>query len=277
MTVPAALAIDIDGTLINSDKRIPEFTRAEIRRVVSEYGTRVFLVTARGPQSTSVIEQRLGVPASYATFGGALVWARTSDSGFSILQETEIPDDVVRGILRASAEFEAHVGVYTRDRWYVNDMNYWGLREARNTAVWPQVAAVDERLLDTAGHIFKVMFRGERDALSVLGEALEPFSNRAYIHNSGRVLEIISSDAVKLPAVRALCRHFSLSTDDVIAFGDSAADLEMLENVGVGVIMSNVSAELTFAPHLVRTLSNDEDGIGVAIRKYFPTDAPFDP
>ncbi len=91
------------------------------------------------------------------------------------------------------------------------------------------------------------------------------------------MLEIISSDAVKLPALRALCAHFGITTDDVIAFGDTGADLEMLENVGHGVLMANAKASLEVASHVERTLSNDEDGIGVILRKYFPTKAPFLP
>ncbi len=276
MTPPVFLAVDIDGTLINSDKAIMEFTRSEIQRVTDEYGARLFIVTARGPESTAVIENRLGVSGSYATYGGALVWAREQDGSFTVLQETPLPDAVVRGALAAVSD-AVHVGVYSRDRWYVNELNYWGLREARNTAIWPEVRRIDDALVDAIGSVFKIMFRGDEDDLAALERRLDALGDQAYVHNSGRVLEIISSDAVKLPAVRRLCIHFGGSLDDVIAFGDSSADVEMLENAGVGVLMGNARASLEVAPHVERTLSNDEDGIGVILRKYYPTSAPFAP
>lgn len=277
MSVPAIIAVDIDGTLIGSHKRIPRFTRDEIHRVVREYGTRLFIVTARGPESTAVIEEELGVHGSYATFGGALVWARKDDGSFTTLRETPIPEEVVAGILNASSGLDVHSGVYSREDWYVSSLDYWGLREARNTAVWPTVTAIDSTLLGRVGPIFKVMFRGETQDLTRLEQLLAPFASRAYIHNSGRVLEIISSDAVKLPAVQQLCMHFGLALEDVISFGDSAADVEMLEGCGIGVLMGNARPELVVAGHVERTLSNDEDGIGMSLRKHFPTDALFRP
>src|SRR5690606_38652848 len=247
MTPPTILAIDIDGTLINSDKAITAFTRSEIHRVVEEYDARLFIVTARGPQSTAVIESRLGLRGSYAAFGGALVWARGDDGAFTVLKETPIPHTKVRDIVRASSSFDLHCGVYTRDDWFVNEMSYWGLREARNTAVWPAADRLDEPLLDRIGPVFKVMFRGERGQLYELEQLLKGFSDSVYIHNSGRVLEIIPAEAVKLPASLQLCAHFGCTADDVIAFGDSAADVEMLENVRHGVLMGNASEEVTVA------------------------------
>ncbi|WP_426625692.1 HAD family hydrolase [Leifsonia sp. McL0607] len=64
------LALDIDGTLIGSDKRISSFTASEVRRVTQTEDVHVILVTARGPQSTALIEEQLGIASSYATFGG---------------------------------------------------------------------------------------------------------------------------------------------------------------------------------------------------------------
>ncbi|GAA4777748.1 HAD hydrolase family protein [Microbacterium gilvum] len=272
---PAAIALDIDGTLIGSDKRIPAFTRSEIQRAVDEYGARVFFVTARGPQSTAVIEEHLGVAGSYATFGGSLVWARTSDGAFETLSETSLDDDIVRGILAAAADAPVHKGIYTHETWYVSALDYWGLREARNTAVWPEVAPIDATLVDAIGPVYKIMFRGEPADLAILADALAPFADRAYAHFAGRVLEIVSASAVKLPALETLSAHFGIAMADVLAFGDTSADVGMLEAAGRGVLMGN--AVVDAAPHVERTLTNDEDGVGMIVRKYFPTGRPFRP
>ena len=63
----------------------------------------------------------------------------------------------------------------------------------------------------------------------------------------------------------------------VSACGAVAADIAMLEGVGVGYLMGNANPNLTVAAHVKRALSNDEDGIGVAPRKHFPSDKPFSP
>ncbi|WP_314148772.1 HAD-IIB family hydrolase [uncultured Leifsonia sp.] len=276
MSAARILALDIDGTLIGSDKRIPAFTGSEVRRVVEEYGVRVVLVTARGPQSTAIVEEQLGVAASYCTFGGALVWAREPDGAFTELAETPLEAGFVREALAIGAGHDVHAGVYTRDEWRVNRLDYWGLREARNTAVWPD--AIDAALTAPAGaDVFKVMFRGEADELTALEVRLRAIASGVFVHRVRNVIELVPASAVKLPALRILLGHLGADLAEVIAFGDTLSDLELLENVGTGVLMGNAAPELGAAAHVARTLSNDEDGIGVMLRAHFPTARPFRP
>ena len=270
------LAIDIDGTLINSRKEIPAFTRSEIHRVVREYAAHVILVTARGPESTSIIEEQLGVVASYATFGGSLVWSREPDGSLLPLAEVPLGAEDVAAILEVAADHEVHTGLYSREEWYVSALDYWGMREARNTAVWPRVADIAEIAL-SGGPFFKIMFRGEQEPLAALAAALKLSPTMTYAHHLKHVLEIVSRDAVKLPALQTLAAHRGFTLDQVIAFGDSESDLGMLENAGVGVLMGNASRSLPVSDRVERGLSNDEDGIGIALRKHFPSDEPFRP
>ena len=265
-----ALALDIDGTLIDSRKQIMPFTRSEIHRVVAEYGVHPILITARGPQSTAAIERQLGVPSSRATFSGSLVWARRPDATLEPILDVPLrPADADR-IRAAAASFDVHVSLYTQDTCYVSALDYWGLREARNTAVWPEVGAPPE-----GAPLYKIMFRGDEKPLAELAATLAQSPGSTYSHHLKYLLEIVSSDARKLPALEALCRHFGWGLDEVIAFGDTAADFEMLENAGVGILMGNSVLPLT--GRVERTLSHDEDGVGMTLRKYFPTSAPFRP
>lgn len=270
------LAIDIDGTLIDSRKQISAFTKSEIHRVVREYDAHVILITARGPQSTSIIEEQLGVAASYATFGGSLVWSREADGTFLPLAEVPLLAEDVASILSVAASHDVHTGIYSRDEWYVSSLDYWGMREARNTAVWPRVVDIAATALDS-GPFFKIMFRGEEEPLAALAAALKLSPTMTYAHHLKHVLEIVSRDAVKLPALETLAAHRGFALTQVIAFGDSESDLGMLENAGVGVLMGNASRNLPVSDRVERTLSNDEGGIGIALRKHFPTDEPFRP
>ncbi|WP_349897644.1 HAD hydrolase family protein [Parafrigoribacterium soli] len=268
-----ALAIDIDGTLIDSRKQIMPFTASEIHRVVEEHDAHLILVTARSPQSTAVIEERLGIPASYATFGGSLVEAREPDGRFTQLKAVPLLDDDVRKMLEVASTFDVHTGVYTRDVWHVNSLEYWGMREARNTSVWPVVDEV-ERVVGSSP-LFKVMFRGEAEPLNELADALGALGTSTYAHHLKNMIEVVASGAVKLPALEALTRHLGIGLEQVIAFGDTSADLDMLAGVGVGYLMGNASSALTVPAGVRRALSHDEEGIGVALRKHFPSDAPF--
>ncbi|MGJ0202797.1 HAD-IIB family hydrolase [Leucobacter sp. gxy201] len=281
-----ALALDIDGTLIGSDKRVPAFTRSEIARVAEEYGAHVFLVTARPPSSARLIAQELGASVSYATFSGALVEARgagtsTGTDGaygdsLATLRAVAIPAPTVARAGECAADLPVHVGVYGRDTWAVSDMGHWGLREARGTGVWPTDVgrpAVERAIGEN--ETFKIMFRGEAEPLNELERRLVPLADEMFVHRSGNVLECTSVHARKFSAVEALCAHFGIGTDQVLAFGDTTADREMLESVGAGVLMGN--AQPGTATGVEVTLSNDEDGVGMMLRRDFPTARPFDP
>lgn len=278
-----ALALDIDGTLIGSDKRVPAFTRCEVARVAEEYGTHVFLVTARPPSSARLIAQGLGAPVSFATFSGALVEARGTGAeagagadGLTTLRAVAIPTPTVARAGECTAYLPVHIGVYGRDSWAVSDMGHWGLREARGTGVWPTAIGrpeVDRAIRETEA--FKIMFRGEAEALSELERRLAPLEDEMFVHRSGNVLECTSVHARKFSAVEALCAHFGIGTEQVLAFGDTTADREMLESVGSGVLMGN--AQPGTASGVETTLTNDEDGVGMMLRRAFPTARPFDP
>lgn len=244
--------------------------------MVREYGVNVFLITARGPASTAIVESELGVNCSYATYGGALVLGRV-EGAHTALSAIPLDEELVWDVIRAGLAASVHVGVYTQHDWFVNELNYWGLREARNTAIWPTECDLLSQRVNGFEPIYKIMFRGEAQQLEELGRRLEAHSDGAFIHHSNRVLEIIPATAVKLPALMTLATHHGLALDQVMAFGDSLADVPMLENSGVGVIMANASRDLDIASHVVRTLSHDEDGVGIALRKYFPTSEPFQP
>jgi hydroxymethylpyrimidine pyrophosphatase-like HAD family hydrolase len=57
-----------------------------------------------------------------------------------------------------------------------------------------------------------------------------------------------------------------VARDEVIAFGDSHNDLDMLEFAGVGVAMGNASAEVKALADLI-TDSNEDDGIATALER----------
>jgi hydroxymethylpyrimidine pyrophosphatase-like HAD family hydrolase len=133
----------------------------------------------------------------------------------------------------------------------------------------------DDRTPDLpSDDVFKVMFRGEASELATLRSRLGEIPG-IYPHHNQRVLEVVRDDAVKLPAVRRLVEHYGLELSEVASFGDTDADIDMLEASGVGVLMANARVTRPVSESIVRTLSNDEDGIGIVLRELFPTSAPF--
>ena len=80
-------------------------------------------------------------------------------------------------------------------------------------------------------------------------------------------LEIMPSNASKTSAIEVLCKKFNIQRSEIIAMGDNYNDIDMIEFAGLGIAMGNAPDEVKqYADDI--TLSNDEDGVAEAIKKY---------
>ena len=268
-----ALVFDIDGTLIGSDKRISDLTRSEIHRVHRDHDVEVVIATARGLDSAQILADRLALPSSIIAFGGAVIVSRPGAP--ELVDQKTLPTSEVDVLVRAAEGLDVYVAVHSLTKCYINRFNYWARREIRNTGVWPEVVPIEGGVprFPNAG-ISKVMYRGERESLDTISSRIDSLET-AFPHRTGRVLEVVPSQRLKLAALRELLDCLRVDPMEAMAFGDTFADVEMIEGVGVGVLMANAPPDLRVRDDVVRTLSNDEDGIAVVLRERFPSDGPF--
>lgn len=265
------IASDVDGTLIDSRKRIPPFTRRELRRVKRDYGVEVILVSTRMPRSLARVQQQLSINSSpFIAYGGALLsYPERSDLSYSITME----DKAVSILLDELRRHPVHVGVFSEDRWFVSDLDYWALREVRGTGVWPQNKALTRAVLD--GDIFpvhKVMVRGVAATVERAAQAVESLGLNITTSRDARGtnVEFMHQTTSKGSALQLLLSYMDIPSSSVMAFGDSHNDYTMMKLAGISIAVSNAPEEIRAISDDI-TLSNDEDGVGYALRKYFPT------
>jgi hydroxymethylpyrimidine pyrophosphatase-like HAD family hydrolase len=82
------------------------------------------------------------------------------------------------------------------------------------------------------------------------------------------LIDILPPDASKGIGVEKLALINKFAPENVMAIGDNFNDLEMLEYAGTAVVMGNASPELLERPEFSTTLSNDENGVALAIEKF---------
>lgn len=102
----------------------------------------------------------------------------------------------------------------------------------------------------------------ERHRLWKLFEQMDGISVTSSQHNN---IELVGKITSKATALRELCKMEGLSEDEIMAFGDSHNDMEMIKAAGFGVAMANGVKELKAAADF-ETLSNEEEGVCYAIR-----------
>jgi hydroxymethylpyrimidine pyrophosphatase-like HAD family hydrolase len=265
------VALDIDGTLLRSDKTISHRTRAAIERVRAQ-GVRVVLVTGRRHPSARRVAADLGGEVPLVLHNGALV----VEDG-AVVRCRVLPGAAARlaiGAGRAAgAEPVLHCGARGEGRLLVDAaarpsglVGYYLERAGEAVRVVPDLLAA------IAGEeTIQVMFGGVRAEMEALGPALAAeLLNAARIERTvypatGVVLLDVLHPAVgKAEALSFLQERWGIGAPETLAIGDNWNDREMIEASGLGFVMGNAPEEM-LALGLPVLPTNDEDGVARAI------------
>lgn len=267
------LAIDIDGTLLNSRQELTPATRAAVGRAV-EAGIRVVLATGRRYRHALPMVDLLGIRAPLVTASGALVKDPTDhDTLFQAAFDLETLIDVMRLI-----DAHGYDPVFFADT-YAEGFDYYVPRlEART----PELAryftknAGRERLCpnmltDPPPGLFAGFASGQRGPLLVVEESLHRHLPGKLQTNvvfspcfNGSFLEVAPAGVTKWSGVLHLAGQWGIDDDDICAVGDDRNDLPMIRGAGLGVAMGNASSEIKDTAHRVAP-SHDEDGLAQVV------------
>lgn len=181
-------------------------------------------------------------------------------------------DDAVANHFLSEADLSGlYAGLFFGDHWAVSSIDYWGLREIRTSQTWPDsvgLEAIPDSALEEGLH--KLMLRGDSSRVDAAVEAFEQLGIETSIYRpKGNIVEITSARSVKSQGVRTALDAVGGDMATLMAFGDNYNDIELIQEASVGVAVSNAKDELIRAADEI-TLSNNEDGVGYALRKYFP-------
>lgn len=272
------LALDLDGTLLTGDKSLPPRV-VDAVEAAARSGLRVVLVTGRRYPSARRYADRLAGLSALAVHNGALVF-----EGDERLRCLPLSRQAARTALAVGRERAAAALVHCGQRgegWLLVDRETLATAPARRyveaAEPSPRVVA-DLAVLDEDP--VQVMFAGEPDAMEALAGAL---SRR--LDGSARVemtlypalgigfLDVLNPRAGKAEALRFLGLRWGIETGSMAAVGDNWNDREMLESVGLGLVMGNAEPRLK-ALGLPILPSNEEGGVAEAISGHVLPMAP---
>jgi Cof subfamily protein (haloacid dehalogenase superfamily) len=275
------LAIDIDGTLLDSRGRLPEVHHQALAAAVDR-GIAVALVTGRTFHFTRPIVERLGLPVTAIVNNGAVVKER---SGATIMRHA-LPGDVARRVLEHTRAFEDSVAiVFDRpdvddERQIVYERMDWTHPHRRgyyekNKAF---IAAAPSSLADALAEEdpIQVMFNGSVEPMRALAHELRaaPIADRyavAITEYELRDFSLVDVNAAGCSKGTTLARWTAaqgLAREDVMAVGDNLNDLEMLDFAGTAVVMGNAADVVKRARPFHVTGTNDEGGLADAINRF---------
>ena len=253
-------AIDLDGTLLNSQNRISEATEAALKRLV-EAGVVVAPATARWYQVAVRPFERMGLDVGAITCGGADVRA----PGGQVLAEKPLPGEFVPFIadLCDRAGWVTTLSSATRTYRRESELPPWASQAPEWLTPVTHLRDADlARLLTVIATV---------DPGDPYLQELEPWAGRVSCHRAvsfqGEEMVTLTAPAVdKGTGLLALCEALGIDTSEAVAIGDSEVDVPMFEVAGLAVAMGNATPEAKAAAAMV-TGTAEEDGVAEAIRR----------
>jgi HAD superfamily hydrolase (TIGR01484 family) len=258
------LAIDVDGTLLRSDMRIAQGV-IQACRAAERAGCVVVLATARAPRTMRALVDALNVVGPTINYHGAVIWNPIDDRA---QYHEALPGEVARAIIGEARRLhpEVLVGVEVLDRWYVDG------EIAAPEGEEPPRPDLDgplERII--AAPVTRLDLRGEpramRDVAAVIRERFWTTQQVSMFVMDAGIVQILHRLADKSIALQRIAQHLGVTREQVMAIGDGANDLGMIEWSGFGVAVANaVPAVKEMADAIVP--SNDDLGVARAIQRF---------
>lgn len=250
---------DVDGTLIDRDKRLTPRTVAAVRRL-RDAGVAFSIVSARPPRGLRHVAGPLGLAAPLGGFNGGHVV--TPD--FRTLAAHSLAAEPARETVEFLEGEGVQVWVFDGEEWFLRDGSGPHVeRETSNLQFGP--TAVDG-FDDHLGRIGKIVGVSDDHAHLAACEAeLRRRLGRVSVSRSqDYYLDVTDCDANKGTMVRVLTERLGVEPSRVLAIGDGGNDLAMFAQAGLAVAMGQGSEAVRAAADAV-TAANDAEGFAEAM------------
>jgi len=269
------IALDIDGTLLDEQSRLPEINRKTVAEA-SARGIEIALVTGRRYDFAMPIARQFPCPITMIVNNGAMVKSSAGETQLMRL----LPLDVARRVLDSTSEFRDMPSVCfnrPRENQLIFERIDWNDPMRRdyfhhNREFISEMAPLVDCLTEDP---IQIMFAGSAAQAKGVEQVLTrlPFANEyslavtVYDNRDFGLVDVISPGCSKGSTLASWVDHRGWSRDDVLAIGDNLNDLEMLEYAGIPVVMGNSVPQLK-SLGMRETLTNDQGGVAAAIQQY---------
>lgn len=258
------VAIDLDGTLLNDKRQIPEETVQVIQKVIKQ-GVVVTLASGRSFCSVRPYAQQLKLQSLLITHCGAYV---TDVDEEYVLIKKKLDLGVAQEIMGYFEKQGYYIKAYCDEMFFVQEETPKTIEFSQNFAIPYTVVGKGQLHMLTAAP-FRIVLQDEKARIQSARQKLDQWQDDVIVFQENtRALEILHAKVSKGVALRALCKHLQIPTSQVLAIGNEGNDREMVCAAGLGIAMGNACAALKEQADIVLPKTNVEHGVEYALRKY---------
>ena len=260
-----AIICDLDGTLLNSEHKISDYTKSVIKRV-QDKGIKFFIATGRHHKDTVVFKKMLGLDSVLITSNGAKI----HDEHDNEIVSHNISAEQTSEIISKPLDKEIHRNIFQDDLWFVEE-ELEGALEFHTESGFTYIKKDFNQLKGEEVTKFFFMCDNVEKIRLLEEELIEKFRGAFNIVPSLPIcLEVMQRGVSKGTAVKEILEKEGLTLDEAVAFGDGLNDFDMLSTVGKGLIMGNCNYRLSESlPDNEVIGTNDNDGVAKYLEKLF--------
>lgn len=284
------VAIDIDGTLLNSKGELSERTKKSVEKVIQK-GVKIVLTSGRVTNSVEAVAKSLNVDKYLICDNGASIYDVTQNK---TIWSKEIDKKTVENLVNTCIENNIYYMVFTDEEIIVKDLRHMALafykqrhncKDEASGITQFRYAGIEyiQKLQKPVRRIVvcdqdRVIYNSivkklcQFDDIELLAS---PHISNKIIKDDDKTLllrysyaEILPKNANKWIAIKELITRIGgIEDSEVIAIGDNFNDVSMLKNAGLGVAMNNGASVAKEVARVVAP-SNDEDGVALILERY---------
>jgi Cof subfamily protein (haloacid dehalogenase superfamily) len=259
-----AIFLDIDGTLLTSQRNISPGTKEILTRLHNE-GLLISVVTARSPDATLLVFNELGMPDNpIICFNGGLIIKNDT-----IISDISIKAETVHKIRTALQPFRLTTTLYCNRDWFVETVDAMVQRESDVTKT--KINITDFNRHPVNGYsVHKILCMGQPEEIKAAQDFLSNSEAFDVNVNSSKAtyLEIVHKDASKMQGIQRVMNTYNIQLDEIITIGDNYNDIDMLSFATTSIAMGNAPDAVKKHASMV-TDTNNNEGIQKALEKLF--------
>ncbi len=262
------IAIDMDGTLLNSGNNVSTRTKEAILKA-KEKGVHIVLATGRILKSAVHYSKQLDLKNPIvASNGGIMI-----DENSNVIFKNPIDKESIKEIVKLADDEEVYCHLYDESKFYssqkVQDVLDFYSEGSKNMKIDLQLFNnIDDILSAEDLNIYKLIFiDDDLEKLQNFRSKISTVDNINISSSWSNNIEAMGLNVSKGQAIKKLAERLDIDLDEIVAIGDSENDLSMLDIAGLSIGMENASDSVKDKVDYI-TDTNNNDGVAKAIEKF---------
>lgn len=244
------IVMDLDGTLLNEEGRITEYTKKILKKVSED--NILIAASGRGLSGIKIALEDVYPYFSYYICGnGSFIYHENE-----LIYEKLLSEKDIELISELAKELNTDFRVMNYDKCET-------LKSEEDTLVEAKKNNLPIVKTNSFSEGYKMVISGQKEKMDKIMSKLEQLNIKEISHcrSDYNNIDFGAKGISKAEALRYICDKYNYSYKDTIAFGDAGNDAEMLCFAEIGVAMKNAMTELKEYATYVTQLTNDEDGV----------------